>query len=149
MDNPNAYVGHARGLSAIIVSKYSPFNLTCGGKLFQLASPMPLEELEVMDSESFPVSKVSQPFSVLCTPILKQSIYNSTIDVMHTEMEPLIKRAEVLLGGGSEATLDQLRSLKLEAEHARDAYNAWAERIPEEWALKAVGVIPPQSDGMT
>lgn len=148
LDNPSAYVGHARGVSAIIVSKYSPFDLTCGGKLFQLTSPLPLENLEVMVSGNFPVKKASRPFSVLCTPVLRQSICNSSIDVMHTEMEPLLKRAEGLLGSG-DATLDQLLGLKLEAEHSRDAYNAWAESIPSQWILKEVGVIAPNEDGTT
>lgn len=146
MDNPSAYVGHARGVSAIIVSKYSPFDLTCGGKLFQLAKPLPIENLQVMVTGNFPVRKVSRPFSVLCTPVLRQSICNSTIDVMHTEMQPLLTRAKGLLGSG-DATLDQLLSLKLEAEHSRDAYNAWVGSIPEEWILKPVGATPPKEDG--
>jgi hypothetical protein len=135
-------------VSAIIVSKYSPFDLTCGGKLFQLVKPLPLENLEVMVSGNFPTTKLSLPFSVLCTPVLRQPICNSTIDVMHTEMEPLLKRAEVLLGSG-DATLEKLVSLKLEAEHSRDAYNAWAGSIPSQWALKEVGVIAPTDDGAT
>ena len=111
-------------MSAILVSKFSPFDLICGGKLFQVASPILLEDLQVEDSDPPPlqhspatVNKIPQRFSVLCTPLFNQS--SSTIDLIYAETEPLIRRAESLLGG--EATLDQLRHLKLEAEQLKEA----------------------------
>lgn len=135
-------------MSAILVSKFSPFDLWCGGKLFQVTSPILLEDPGVENSESPPrqyspaISKVSKRFSVLCTSICYQS--SSTIDMIFAQTEPLIRRAESLLG--SEATLDQLRYLKLEAEQLKDAFNAWPDTIPQEWTPRSVGVIVSKDD---
>jgi hypothetical protein len=138
-------------LSAILVSIFSPFDLVCGGKLFQVTSPILLDVMEGQKCESLPlkyaaaiIKKVSH-FSVLCTPFLNQS--KSTIDLVFAQTEPLIRKARSLLGG--EATLHQIRQLKLEAEQPKEAYNAWPETIPQEWTPRSVGVIVSKNDEMS
>lgn len=145
-----AHVAHAKGISAILVSKFSPFDLLCDGKLFQVASPIPLENLEVEISEPPPslphapavINKVSQKFSVLCTPLFNHS--SSTIDFIYARTMSLMRRAESLLE--CEATVDQLCQLKFEAEQLKEAYNMWPETIPQEWIPKRIGSISSQHE---
>jgi hypothetical protein len=136
---PYAHVAHARGISAILISKFSPFDLMCGGKLFQVANPVLFSDIEVETSEPPSIKKLLQRFSVLCTPVFSQS--NIVIlDLVYAQTEPLIRRAECLLGS-EETTLNQLRQLKLEAEELNEAYNKWPGTIPEEWKPRSVGLI--------
>jgi hypothetical protein len=136
---PYAHVAHARGVSAILIGKFSPFDLMCGGKLFQVTNPVLLSEIEVEASELPSIQKLPQRFSVLCTPVFSQSNI-AILDLVYAQTEPLIRRAEFLLAS-EEATLDQLRQLKLEAEQLIEAYNKWPGAIPEEWKPRSVGVI--------
>jgi hypothetical protein len=69
---PYAHVAHARGVSAILISKFPPLDLMCGGKLFQVTSPIQLSELGVENSESASIKKSPQRFSVLCTPLFSK-----------------------------------------------------------------------------
>lgn len=144
-----AHVTHAQGISAILVSKFSPFDLLCDGKLFQVASPTPLENLEVEISEPPPslhsptvINKVSQKFSVLCTPLFNQS--SSTIDFIYASTISLMRRAEYLLE--NEATVDQLCQLKFEAEQLKEAYNTWPETVPQKWIPTPVGIISSRNE---
>lgn len=146
---PGAHVAHAQGISAILISKFSPFDLLCDGKLFQVANPIPLEDLEVEISESPSlqhspaiINKASQRFSVLCTPLFNQS--SSTIDFIYARTTSLMRTAEHLLENN--ATLDQLYRLKLEAEQLKEAYNAWPETIPKEWIPRSVGIISTKDE---
>jgi hypothetical protein len=116
----------------------------CGGKLFQVTNPVLLSELEVENSESPSIKKLPQRFSVLCTPVLSQSKI-AILDLVYAQTEPLIRRAECLLGS-EETALNQLRQLKLEAEQLIEAYNKWPENIPEEWKPRSVGVILSKDD---
>jgi len=122
----------------------------CGGKLFQVPSPILLEDLDVENSRFLPlpsppaaINKTSQKFSVICTPLFKQS--GSNIDSIYSQTEPLVRKAMSLLR--SEATLDQLRDLKMEAEQVREVYNAWPETIPKEWTPRSMGFIASKDDG--
>ncbi|TVY45754.1 hypothetical protein LOCC1_G003451 [Lachnellula occidentalis] len=149
---PGAHVGHARGVSAILLSKFSPFELLCRGKLFQVPSPILLDDLE---PENTPFSSLpscstipnitQESFSIMCTPFFKQS--GSSLDVIYGETEPLVRKAISLLRG--EATLDQIIHLKLEAECLREAYKAWPETTPQEWRPRTVGAIASKNDGVT
>jgi len=88
------------------------------------------------------INKISERFSVLCTPLFSQS--SLTIDSIYAQTVSLIRRAESLLG--SEVTLDQLCDLKLEAEQLKEAYNAWPATVPHEWIPRPVGVIASKDD---
>jgi hypothetical protein len=83
------------------------------------------------------ISKMSQRFSVLCTPLFGQS--SSTIDMIYSRTMPLIRRAELLLE--NEDARDQLCQLKLEAEQLKDGLNLWPGTVPQEWIPRSVGVI--------
>jgi hypothetical protein len=116
----------------------------CGGKLFEMTSPILSKELEVESPRSLPplycpatINKSSQRFSVLCTPLFNES--RPTLDVLYAKTEPLIRRARSLLE--SEATVDQLLYLKLEAEQLKEEYDAWPETVPQEWKPRSVGVF--------
>ncbi|UKZ93379.1 uncharacterized protein TrAFT101_008294 [Trichoderma asperellum] len=141
------HVAHAKGISAILVSKFSPFDLLCDGQLFQISSPIPLEDLEVEISQSPPShshspNKVSQKFSLLCTPLFNQS--SSTIDFIYGRTLFLMRKAEFLLE--NEATVDQICQLKAEAELLKEAYNTWPETAPHAWIPKPIGVISPNNE---
>ncbi|KAM0247766.1 hypothetical protein ACHAQJ_009699 [Trichoderma viride] len=147
---PGAHVAHAQGISAILLSKFSPFDLLCDGKLFQVANPIPLEDLEVEISETLSqqhspasINKASQRFSVLCTPLFNRS--SSAIDFIYASTMSLMRRAEDLLE--NDATLDQLYRLKLEAEQLQEAYNAWPGTIPQEWIPRSAGIISSKDEG--
>jgi hypothetical protein len=95
------------------------FDLLCGGKLFHLASPVQLEDLEISQSTSlkYPdpiISKASQRFSILCTSVEKPS--SSIMDLVYAKTEPLVRRAEPMLES-EVAELDEICLLKLEAEN--------------------------------
>ncbi|KAK9482634.1 hypothetical protein V1527DRAFT_454858 [Lipomyces starkeyi] len=149
-----AHVAHAQGISAILLSKLSPFELVCNGKLFQVADPTPLEDLDGAESESPALQhsltipgKRSQKFSILCTPIFSRSKSKATIDTIYAQTEPLIRKAEFVLG--RDANLDEVRHLLLEAEQMKETYYSWPETTPEEWKPRSAGVIAPQNYGST
>lgn len=147
-----AHAAHAQGISAILVSKFSPFDLLCDGALFRVANPTPLEDLEVeisKHSSSLPqssaiVNKVSQKFSVLCTPLFNHS--SSAIDFFYARTVSLVRKAKTLLENEAEATVDQLCQLKSEAEQLREAYDTWPATVPQEWIPKSVGLIKPKAE---
>ncbi|RDW59099.1 hypothetical protein BP5796_12023 [Coleophoma crateriformis] len=148
-----AHIAHARGISAILISKQSPFDLVCGGKLFQLSNPLPLEDLDLDNSglqhlqySLMKDTKVSPIFSVLCTPLVKQS--NTTIESIFIQTASLILRARSLIADEA-TTIDQLYCLKLDAEQLDERYNAWSENIPDEWQPRSVGVITLKNDETT
>lgn len=141
-----AHVAHAQGISAILISKFSPFDLLCDGKLFQIASSVPLEDLDVeiytrpsLRNSSAVVTKASQKFSLMCTPLFNQS--SSAIDFIYARTISLILRAEPLLESETEATLDQLCQLRFEAEQLREAYTTWPDTVPPAWTPKWLGTI--------
>lgn len=144
-----AHVAHARGISAILLSRFSPFNLMCDGKLFQVAYPLSLDDLQGESDESPSPSystsafdKGPQTFSVMCTPVLNRS--KSTIDMVYIQTEPLIRRAAVLLNSAPD--LDQVRQLLSDAERMKEAYYAWPETTPVEWKPRTVGFIAPREE---
>lgn len=81
----------------------------------------------------------------MCTPLFRQS--GSSLDVIYSETEPLVRKAISLLRG--EATLDRIFHLKMEAERLKEAYSAWPETTPPEWRPRTVGVIASRNDGLT
>ncbi|KAL5085896.1 hypothetical protein Trisim1_009809 [Trichoderma cf. simile WF8] len=141
-----AHVAHAQGISAILISKFSPFDLLCDGKLFQIASSVPLEDLDVeiytrpsLRNSPAVVTKASQKFSLMCTPLFNQS--SSAIDFIYARTISLMLRAEPLLESETEATLDQLCQLRFEAEQLREAYTTWPDTVPPAWTPKWLGTI--------
>ncbi|KAL7928952.1 hypothetical protein V8C35DRAFT_316916 [Trichoderma chlorosporum] len=146
-----AHVAHAQGISAILISKFSPFDLLCDGKLFQVANPIPLEDLEVeifapssVDHSAGVITKASQKFSVLCTPLFNQS--SSTIDFIYARTMTLMRKAECLLDSKAEATVDELCKLKFEAEQLREEYHWWPKTVPQEWLPTSLGIISPGNE---
>lgn len=147
-----AHTAHAQGISAILVSKFSPFDLLCDGALFRVANPTPLEDLEMEISEtpsSLPhssavVNKVSQKFSVLCTPLFNQP--SSVIDFFYARTVSLVRKGKDLLDSEAEVTVDQLCQLKSEAEQLREAYDTWPATVPQEWIPKSIGLIAPKGE---
>lgn len=138
-------------MSAILISRFSPFNLICGGQLFEVESPVSLEDFEVENSPSSrqqysPVmgDDVPQRLSVMCTPLFQQS--SSSIDVLYAQTEPLFRKAELLLDGG-ESTLIQIHQLKLEAQQMKREYDVLIESTPQEWMPRSVGYIASKHDG--
>jgi hypothetical protein len=144
-------VAHARGVSAILMSKSSPFNLVCGGKLFDVVSSSKLGDFELASHglehlQPTPANKVSPIFSVLCTPLNCQS-KPSNLDVIFTQTASLSLRATVLLA--SDASIDSIYSLKLDAEQLIERYDSWPESLPKEWWPRTVGVIDSKDKEIT
>lgn len=139
-----AYILHAQGVSAILMSKASPFDLMCDGHLFKAPNSSSgkgndLESFKIPTWQDSPPGsrKVLSRFSVLCTKPSKPMVV--TIDEMFARTEPLVQKATSLLAGS--ATLAQLLSVKLEAEKLNDDYKPWQENPLEEWKPRAAGVI--------
>jgi hypothetical protein len=88
------------------------------------------------------VNKASQKFSIWCTPLFNQP--SSTIDFLYARTVAIVRKAETLLE--NEATVGQLRQLKLEAEQLKEGYDTWPETVPQEWIPKPIGVISPKSN---
>lgn len=90
------------------------------------------------------VNKVSQKFSVLCTPLFNQS--SSAIDFFYAQTVSLVRKAKDLLENEAEVAVDQLHQLKSEAEQLREAYDTWPATVPPEWIPKSVGLITPKAE---
>ncbi|KAH9215596.1 hypothetical protein DL95DRAFT_136041 [Leptodontidium sp. 2 PMI_412] len=139
-----AHIAHAQGVSAILTSKSSPFDLVCGGKLFKALDPTSTIEQEI-ENPKLPnwqhtppdPNRVTSRFSILCTPLSKHGAV--TIDEIFARTEPLYNRAASVLA--REATLGELYAVKRDAEKLKDDYNVWQESLPEEWKPKVVGVV--------
>lgn len=130
----------------MLVSKFSPFDLICDGKLFQISSPILLEDLEVEVSgreSSLVVNKLPQRFSVMCTPFSYQ--LSTTIDYVYIRTGPLLQKAELLFRNKN-APPAEVRDLKMEAEKLKDAYIAWRATVPKEWTPRPVGYIAFKED---
>lgn len=102
------------------------------------------ESLSSRPHSSAVVNKVSQKFSVLCTPLFNQP--SSAIDFFYARTVSLVRKAKDLLDNKAEVPVDQLCQLKSEAEQLREAYNIWPTTIPQEWIPKSVGVITPKAN---
>ncbi|KAL2060207.1 hypothetical protein VTL71DRAFT_9602 [Oculimacula yallundae] len=145
-----AHIAHAQGVSAILTSKTSPFNLVCGGKLFKAAttshqSSGPDHEAEIQRLPNWQhtppdPNKVASRLSILCTPLSRHGAV--PIDEIFARTEPLYNRAMSLLARDS--TLDELSCVKRDAENLKDEYNLWQASLPEEWVPREVRVLKPR-----
>lgn len=122
----------------------------CGGKLFQIASPLRQHlEIDKIGSphlqSTFAHSKMSSIFSVLCTP--STSELDSTIDALFTLTESLIRKADLLLA--SSPTTNQVRGLMVDAEKLNKGYDMWPKQVSDEWWPRSVGVIALKDDSIT
>lgn len=137
-----AHIAHAQGVSAILTSKSSPFDLVCGGRLLKAPDtdrindwvPSKLPNWQHTPPDP---NKVTSRLSILCTPLSKHEAV--TIDEIFAKTEPLYMRAEVLLA--KDATLDELYAVKRDAEILKNEYNIWIDTLPEEWKPRFVGTI--------
>jgi len=142
-----AHVTHARGVSAILTSKSSPFDLVCRGQLFEIVSPFPLKTLDVADPLpeilAAPSPQTPEKFSILCTP-LRDACW-PTLEWIVVRTQPAVRRAEALLSAESTSAAD-LQLLKRDAEILRNHYATWAMNILTEWKPRSIGVIPKRTD---
>lgn len=90
------------------------------------------------------VNKVTQKFSVLCTPLFNQP--SSAIDFFYARTVSLVRKGKDLLDDEAEVTVDQLCQLKSEAEQLREAYDAWPATVPQEWIPKSIGLVAPKGE---
>ncbi|KAH7419723.1 hypothetical protein BKA64DRAFT_699747 [Cadophora sp. MPI-SDFR-AT-0126] len=138
-----AHIAHAQGVSAILTSESSPFDLACGGKLFKapISDPVPDDWLpsKLPNWQHTPphLNTVTSRLSILCTPLAKHEA--ASIDEIFARTEPVITRAEALLA--RDATLDELYAVKRGAEDLKNDYNVWIDSLPEEWKPRVVGAI--------
>ncbi|MCJ1390674.1 hypothetical protein MMC18_003535 [Xylographa bjoerkii] len=142
-----SHVAHARGVSAILTNKYSPFDLVCGGQLFQLPNPLSLKDLDIghLENISTPTLKASEKFSIVCMPLVNSPW--ATLDPIFLKTISLIRKAEKLLGDETEATsIDDLQLLKQEAELLRTDYQKCVINLSKEWRSSLIGIIPSNSD---
>ena len=144
-----SHVAHARGVSAILTNKYSPFDLVCGGQLFQLPNPLSLKDLDIGDPENISTLtlRTSEKFSVVCMPLVNSPW--ATLDPIFVKTISLIQKAEKLLGDETEATAtDDLQLLKQEAELLRTDYQKCVISLSKEWRSSLIGIMPSNYDNM-
>ena len=142
-------MAHARGVSAILMSKYSLFDLVCGVQLFQLPNPLSVKDLEMSDPRSIsaPILQTSETYSIVCTP-LSNSPW-ATLDPIFAKTISLKRRAEKLLGGETETTaIDDLQLLKQEAELIRKDYQTCVINLSKEWRPSLIGIIPSKYESI-
>ncbi|CZT05360.1 uncharacterized protein RAG0_11491 [Rhynchosporium agropyri] len=144
-----AHIAHAQGVSAILTSETSPFDLMCGGKLFKattqdLVDASSTWRVKLSNWQHTPPDpqKVASRLSILCTPLSRHGAV--PIDEIFARTEPLYIRATSLLA--RKATLDELYSVKRDAENLKDEYNQWEASLPEEWLPRVVGIIDSSGD---
>ncbi|MCJ1398025.1 hypothetical protein MMC11_001222 [Xylographa trunciseda] len=144
-----SHVAHARGVSAILTNKYSPFDLVCGGQLFQLPNPLSLKDLDIKDPENIPTPtlQTSEKFSIVCMPLVNSPW--ATLDPIFLKTISLIRKAEKLLSDETGATtIDDLQLLKQEAELLRTDYQKCVMNLSKEWSSSLIGIIPSNSSSM-
>ncbi|KIX07377.1 uncharacterized protein Z518_02030 [Rhinocladiella mackenziei CBS 650.93] len=118
-DNPGQHPAHVQGVSAILCSDDSPFNLFAGcTQLFQLSNPIIIKE---------PLHNVG----VLCTPISNSSI--QSLDSILVKFNPIFYKAMALLAHDSSPSEEEIIQVRENAMSLRDAFAKWAESQPEEW----------------
>lgn len=144
-----SHVAHAQGVSAILTSKYSPFDLVCGGKLFQLPNPLSLKDLDIEDLENISTSTLqpSGRFSIVGMPLINSPW--ATLDPIFVKTISLKRKAEKLLGDETEVTSTQdLQLLKQEAELLRADYQKCVIDLSKEWRSSLIGIISRNYNGM-
>jgi len=142
-------VAHARGVSAILMNKYSPYDLLCGVQLFQLTNPLSLKNSEILDPENIatPTLQKSGKFSILCMPLVNSPW--ATLDPIFAKTISLKRKAEKLLGDETEAiVIDDLQLLKQEAELVRTEYQKCVINLSKEWRSSLIGIIPNSYDSI-
>jgi hypothetical protein len=140
-------VAHARGVSAILMNKYSPYDLLCGVQLFQLTNPLSLKNSEISEPKNIaaPTLQTSGKFSILCMPLVN-SLW-ATLDPIFVKTISLKRKAEKLLGDETEAiVIDDLQLLKQEAELVRTDYQKCVINLSKEWRSSLIGIIPSSYD---
>ena len=140
-------MAHARGVSAILMNKYSPYDLLCGVQLFQLTNPLSPKNSEISDPKDIatPTLQTSGKFSILCMPLVNSPW--ATLDPIFVKTISLKRKAENLLGDETEAiVIDDLQLLKQEAELLRTDYQKCAINLSKEWRSSLIGIIPSSYD---
>jgi hypothetical protein len=136
-------VAHARGVSAILMNKYSPYDFVCGVQLFQLTNPLSFKDLKVSDPKNIatPTLQTSREFSILCMPPINSPW--ATLDPIFVKTISLKRKAEKLLGDETGATvIDDLQLLKQEAELLRTDFQKFVINLSKEWRSSLIGTIP-------
>ncbi|KAK9481539.1 hypothetical protein V1527DRAFT_486508 [Lipomyces starkeyi] len=144
-----SHVAHARGVSAFLMNRSSLFDFVCGGQLFQLPNPLSLQNLNIGEPEniSTPPLQILEKFGILRTAIVDSPW--ATLDPIFVKTIYLIRTAEKLLGGETEATIiDDLQLLMEEAELLRTVYQKCVVSLSKEWRSRLIGIIPSKNDNM-
>ncbi|OCL02966.1 hypothetical protein AOQ84DRAFT_303720 [Glonium stellatum] len=126
--NPDQHVAHVRGVSAILCSENSPFDLLAGTDLFQLGNPLLLKA---------PLEQPHTP-GVLCAPTLNGSI--QSLDAILIRFNPVFHRANALLPDKSTA-LDDIQNLKQNAIVLDQEFSSWSAGQTAEWQPRSIGTI--------
>ena len=138
-------MAHARGVSAILMSKPSPVELVCIGHLFELTDPLPLKQIDASNpiSKSASSLQMSENFSILYTPLVNAS--RPTLDVIFVKTQSLVRRMGALLGSEATAVAD-FQLLEREAKLLIGDYVKWEMSLSKEWGPRTVGIISGKCD---
>ncbi|RFU23778.1 hypothetical protein B7463_g12560, partial [Scytalidium lignicola] len=132
-ENIGEHVTHARGVSAILSSKGSPFDLLGGMQLFQLSNPLILKE---------PLQQKNTA-RVLCAPISNTSVQN--LDTILINFNPIFYTANDLLSDTSEASNQDIIHIMEKAMELDKEFAEWAINQPQEWLPVTVSEYPMPS----
>ncbi|EXJ90106.1 hypothetical protein A1O3_03175 [Capronia epimyces CBS 606.96] len=125
--HPGHHTAHVRGVSAILSSKNSPFDLLGGMQLFQLNNPILLKE---------PL-KQAQDVGVLCAPIVNSRV--QSLDSILLKFNPIFYRANDLLSGDSQISESAVRQVMEDALSLETMFATWAASQTLEWKPKTIG----------
>jgi len=96
---------------------------------------------------STPTLQTAEKFSIVCMPLLDSPW--ATLDPIFVRTISLIRKADKLLGDGSEsATIDDLQLLKQEAELLRTDFQKCVINLSKELRPSLIGVIPSNDDSI-
>ncbi|KIW60934.1 hypothetical protein, variant [Exophiala xenobiotica] len=127
---PSAHSAHSKGVSAILTSEHSPFDIFAGAKLFQMSNPLRLDPARLENSRNH---------GILCAPLLADSV--QSLDSIMVRTRPIAARMQQLIKSPTDMTAEELGQLREDMILLVRDYAQWAENQPPEWSPKLIGTM--------
>ncbi|KIW99815.1 uncharacterized protein Z518_10743 [Rhinocladiella mackenziei CBS 650.93] len=121
---------HSRGVSAILSTDRSPFDILTGAQVFQLGNPLHLNPAQLQDSRHF---------GILCAPSSGATV--QTLDSLLVKSRPIFQMAEELLSNSREISADELSQFRADVMLLMRQFAEWPANQPEKWSPTTVGFV--------
>lgn len=146
---------HVTGVSAMLSSDNSPFDLRQGARLFQLANSLllkgPLQvrpDCCVYGSELLKECQRTRGLRVLCAPVSNPSAEG--LDALLVKLNPVLWKAGGMLSVQSVSLgPKELETLKQEILSLDEEFRQWPMNQPSEWTPRTIGSIEPKTERST